>query len=204
MDRQHHLAAQVDMGLQRFLGLHVNVGPLRIVSAGLHHRQIERAVAAADFLEAVEIAAVAGKEDARLAVLDHERRPQRLVAVGQAAAREMLGRRGQQAYAIDLRALPPAQLTHLVSRNTPGNQAVAHAQRGDEHLGPGRQRHDRRMIEVVVMVVRQDDALKRRQVLHADRRLVETLGTGPLHRRGAFREHRVGEPEAAVKLEQHG
>jgi len=62
------------------------------------------------------------------------------------------------------------------------DQAVADTQGRDEMLGLGRQRQDRGVIEVVIMVVRQDHGLDRRQLGNADGRLVKTGRAGPLHR----------------------
>ena len=86
VDRQQPAAAQILVGLHGFGRLHVHVGPLRIVGAGFHQGQVKGTEAPADFGEAVEIAAVAAEEDAQLVVLDHPGRPQRAIAVGEAAS----------------------------------------------------------------------------------------------------------------------
>ena len=201
VDRHQHLALDVDVRLQGFLRLHVDVRPLRIVGPGFYHRQVEGAVLLADFLETLEIAAVAAEEDARAARLDDPGRPQRRIAVAQAAARKVLGRRRHQLDAVDVGGLPPRQLPHLAGRDAPRDQPVAHAQRRDEMLGLAGQRQHGGVVQVVVVVVRQDDALDRRQLFYADGRLVETGRTGPLHRRRALGKHGIGQPQFAVQLQ---
>ena len=116
----------------------------------------------------------------------------------------MLGRRGHQLHATDLRRLPPIELLHLGRIHAPLDQPIAHAQRSDEMPHLGRQRQDGSVVQVVVMVVRQDHAFNGRQVFQADGRRMEALGAHPLHRRCALRKHRVGQPEPALKLHQQG
>ena len=48
VNRHEPAAAQIDVRLHRFLGLHVDVGPLRIVGAGFDQRHVERAEPLAD------------------------------------------------------------------------------------------------------------------------------------------------------------
>ena len=57
------------------------------------------------------------------------------------------------------------------------------------------------MVEVVVVVVREDQAFDRRQLLERERRLVEALGPDEAERRSPLAEHRVDQPELALQLE---
>lgn len=59
------------------------------------------------------------------------------------------------------------------------------------------------VVQVIVVIMGQDHRFDRWQLLQADRRLVETFGTGPLHRRCAFGEYRIRDPELVVQLQQH-
>ncbi|MNV71588.1 hypothetical protein D3C71_1646160 [compost metagenome] len=82
----HEVAAfHILVGLQAFVGLHVDVGPLRVVGAGLDHRQVKRTIPLANGLEPVKVARVTAEEDAHLGSAfprhQHPRRPQRAVAV---------------------------------------------------------------------------------------------------------------------------
>ena len=99
--------------------------------------------------------------------------------------------------------LPPVQLPHLGRVHAPFDQQVAHAQRRHEMPDPARQLRDRGFVEMVVVVVREQHALDRRQLVDRDRRRVKALRPGPLHGRGALGEHRVGQPEGALELHQH-
>ncbi|MOA20260.1 hypothetical protein D3C78_1406930 [compost metagenome] len=110
---------------------------------------------------------------------------------------------GDELDAIDFRALPPIQLADFAGVDAPLDQGVAHAQRGQEMFGLVRELQHSRMIQVIVVVVGQDHRFNRRQCFQADRWLVETLGAGPLHGRGALGEDRVGDPEFVAQLEQH-
>ncbi|MNI29746.1 hypothetical protein D3C73_835690 [compost metagenome] len=182
VDRQQPLATQVQVRLQGLFGLHVHERPALIVGAGFDHRQVERTVFLADGLEAIEVAGIAAEEDAEVAVLDHPRGPQAAIAVTQAAAGEMLAGRGGQAQASGFGGLPPVQLFDLGRIHAPGNQLVAHTQRRDEARGLAGQLHHGRVVEVVVVVVREDDAGNRRQFVDADRRCMEARRAHPLHR----------------------
>ena len=150
------------MGLQGFFRLHVHVRPFDVVGAGFHQGQVERAVLFADAFEAVEVAAVAAEEDSRVAVDHHPRGPQRAVAVEQASTGEVLRRGGDETDAGDFGALPPVVLADLAGVDAPFDQGVADAQRGQEVVGLGRQFQHSLIIEVVVMVVRQDHRFNRR------------------------------------------
>ncbi|MNL11745.1 hypothetical protein D3C87_1325910 [compost metagenome] len=204
VNRQEPLAAQVDMRLQGLFGLHVHKRPAFIVGAGLHQGQVEGAVRVAYRLEAVEVAAVSAEEHAQVGVLDDPRGPEAAVAVGQPAAGEVLGGGGGQAQAVDVGGLPPVQLFDLGGVYAPGDQLVADAQRRDEPAGLGVQFRDSGAVQVVVVVVRQDDARDRGQVFDADRRRVKARGAGPLHRRGACGEDGVRQPVAAAQLHEQG
>jgi hypothetical protein len=58
-------------------------------------------------------------------------------------------------------------------------------------------------IEMVVMIVRQDHRIDRRQLRHGERRRREALRPGKRHRRGALVEHGVGKQTQPVDLDQH-
>ncbi len=200
VDRHEPPSAQIQVGLQGLLRQHVHVGPARVVRAGLHQRQVEGAEAIPDGLEAGEIAGVAAEEEAQVIVDQHPRRPQRAVAVGQRTAREMLRGRRRELQTADRGGLPPVELPHLVRGHAPVDEPIADAQGREEVLHPGRECPDGVAVEMVVVVMREDHALDVGQVRKRDGRRVEALRSDPLHRRGALREDRVREPEAARSL----
>jgi hypothetical protein len=90
----------------------------------------------------------------------------------------------------------------LVFRHAPLGQAVADAQRRQEHLDLPGQRLDRGMVEVIVVVMREQHAADRRELVDGDRWRMETLRPGPLHRRRALGKHRVGQPPVPTQLQQ--
>src|SRR2546427_701578 len=60
---QQPASAQVAVGLHGLGRVHVHIGPVRVVGAGFHQREVEGTEAPADFRKAIEIAAVAAEED---------------------------------------------------------------------------------------------------------------------------------------------
>jgi hypothetical protein len=62
----------------------------------------------------------------------------------------------------------------------------------------------RRLIQVVVMVVAEQHDVDGRQLIEINARTAEAFGTGKLHRAGAFRPNRVGEDVHAGSLNEHG
>ena len=203
---QQPASAQVAVGLHGLGRVHVHIGPVRVVGAGFHQREVEGAEAPADFRKAVEIAAVAAEEDTQRVgacqVLDDPGRPQRAVAVAQAPAREMLGRRGREAQAVHLHVLPPVELAHLLGGHAPGHEPVAHAQRAQEEVDPGRQGADGGTVQMVVVVVREHHAAQRGQFMQGDGRRMKALGADEGKGRGALGKHRVGDPPAAAQFHQ--
>lgn len=88
MNWDQRTTSQINMGLDCLLRLHMHVWPLRVVRSGLDECHIERSEALADHSEAVEVPGVATKEHAQFVVNDDPRRPQRAIAVKQAAPRK--------------------------------------------------------------------------------------------------------------------
>ena len=82
----------------------------------------------------------------------------------------MLRRRGGELHAIDDRALPPVELPDLLAIDAPFDQSIADAERREEQVRRLRERAHRVAIEVIVVIVRQEHATQRRQVLERDRR----------------------------------
>src|SRR5581483_884042 len=104
--------------------------------------------AAADFREPREVAAVAAEEHAAFAVVDRPRAPERAIAVAQTAAGKVLCRRRVEMHAVDVGALPPVELPHLLARDAPPDQTITDAQRGQEHRGFRCERLDRGAVEM--------------------------------------------------------
>ena len=70
----------VQVRADRFLGVHVDVRPRRVVGADRHQRQVERPVVGADLREALGVAGVAAEVRAVRRADERPRRPQRGVA----------------------------------------------------------------------------------------------------------------------------
>ena len=112
-----------------------------------------------------------------------KRRPERGVPILDAAPGEMLRRRGGDRDAVHVRRLPPIQLGDPLGGDAPLLEVRADAQRGDEWNRRLRQRADRRAIEVVVVIVRDDHRIEWRQRGQRCRRRMESLGAGERERR---------------------
>src|SRR5471032_2643077 len=168
------MAAQVEMGLHSFVGLHVYVWPLGVVGTRFEQRYIERAEPLADRFEAVEVA--------RVAVDDDPRGPQGAVAIEKTAAGEMLGRCRRERETVDFYSLPPVELTNLRCVDTPLNQPVAHTQRRQKHACRTGECEYRLAVQMVIVVVGQDHATQRRQISERDGRRMKAFWTKPLER----------------------
>src|SRR3569833_610308 len=116
----------------------------------------------------------------------------------------MLGRRGGALMAVEIGRLPPIALFHIAWIDTPPHQLVTDAERGKEAFRLRSQARDGIAVEVVVMVVRQNDAGQWRQFVDVDRRSMESCWAGPLHRRRPLREYRIGEPVSSAQFQKHG
>lgn len=90
MNRQHPAPAQIQVGLQALLRLHVYVGPGDVVGAGFDQGQVERPETLAYLLETVEVPGIATEEHPHIVIDDHPGRPQRPVAVQQPAPGKVL------------------------------------------------------------------------------------------------------------------
>lgn len=60
------------------------------------------------------------------------------------------------------------------------------------------------MVQMVIMVVRDDNSLDRWQLIDVDGRRVKPLRPGKLYRGCPVGEHWVGQPEGALQLHQYG
>lgn len=127
--------------------------------------------------------------------------PQGAVAISQAAAGEVLCRRGSQLQARVRAGLPPVELLHALRRHAHAEQPGLDSERHEVALDPLRQVLDRRYVKVIVVIVRKDHAFDRRQLLERQRRRVKALGAREAERRHPFAENRIDEPELALKLE---
>ena len=80
------------------------------------------------------------------------------------------------------------------------------AERHDEQrraAGLGGERLDRRRIEMVVVVVRDQHRIDARQIGRGEARWDRPLRAGERQRRDAFRQHRIGQQGDAAHLQQH-
>jgi hypothetical protein len=180
----------------RLLWVHVLVAhePARLIGADRQDGEAEWAVALARLAEsqAVAVARIGHVINAAARRLHDEAHPQRLVAVEQAARRPVPQRdQGDRDIGGERDPLVPVE-----SLRRDGGIVGAHhgvvAERGD-HSRPvgGGQARQRRHIEVIVMAVRHQHRIDRRQGVERDAGVVDPLRPGEADRRGALRPYRI-------------
>src|SRR5580704_10156789 len=98
--------------------------------------------------------------------------------------------------------VPPIELDDLRRRNPPPFEVGADPERAHEHRGAVLESDDRRVVEVVVVVVGDEHGIEGRQVTDGEQRRKETLGTGEADGPDPFAPHRVGEEAMPIDLEQ--
>ena len=195
-------AAHVDVRLDDLLRSHVDERPRRPVRADAHQRHVEGPVPQPDLLVAVEVAGVAAVEDLVPAARDDPRAPERRVAIGEPASREVPRGRRRQCHARDLRLLVPVELLNLRRRDAPLLQVRADAERDEEARAALGERLDRLHVEVIVVVVRDQDRVDARQLVQGDRRLEEAARTDQGRRRHTLAPNRIRQDARSVDLEE--
>jgi hypothetical protein len=116
----------------------------------------------------------------------------------------MLRRRGGDRDAIQIGHVPPIQFRDACRWNPPTLEPLADAERCDDprrglHLG---ERKDRRAIQVIVVVVRQDDAVDRRQRVERSRRRVKPLRTRKWQRGHTVAPDGISEDAHAIDFDE--
>ena len=157
----------------------------------------------ADRLELLREPGVAGEEDLAALRLDHERRPERRVAIVRRAPGEVLRRRGGESQTADRHRLVPVELVYERVRHAVPREVRTDAERGDDRHLLLCERFDRAAAEVIVVIVREHDGIERRQLVDRRRHRMKALRPGEAHRRDALAEDGIGEHALSVELEQH-
>ena len=151
----------------------------------------------------VAVAGIPDMVDRAARRLDQEGRPQRHAPVADPARRPML--RGRKRHIYRGRERDP--LAPVVGLGTQGRVVTAQdrvvAERHDDAAGMDpRQRRQGREIHVVVMVVRDEDRVERRQCFHRDAGRAHALRPGEGERAGAPRPDRVDEQVEPGRLDE--
>jgi hypothetical protein len=90
-----------------------------------------------------------------------------------------------------------------MGRHTPGLEVRTHAQRRDERHVALRQRTDRGVVEVVVVIVRDHDRVEGRQGTDRDGHRLKPLRARPLRWGGARTPHGICQYAQSVDLDQY-
>lgn len=177
--------------------------PARFVRADGQEREVRRSEPRADFGEVGTERGIAGEVGDASRKLDNVSAPQRLVAVGHGASREVQGWDAVDRDAVERRALPPIEFAdgaYLLR----GKQ-FRHAQRNDECGTPACcQTTQGGQVEMIVMVVTDQHDVDRRKVLPVDAGLPVTTWSREGYRARAFRPDWVRQNIAIAVLKEHG
>ena len=159
--------------------------PARLVGADRQHGEAERAVAFARDTEVapLAVAGIGHVEDAAGRRLDHEARPQRAIAVEQAARRPMPHRHERHGDAgAEQHALVPVVGLRR-DRGIVGAHDGVVAERRDDARAMGRgEPREGRDVEVVVVIMRDQHRVDCRQRVERDAGIVDALGPGEAER----------------------
>ena len=97
---------------------------------------------------------------------------------------------------------PPIELDDTLGSHAPGFEVHPGPQRCDErHVELG-ELTDSRIVEMVVVIVRDDHEIERRHCAQKHRHRLEPLGAKKPQRRRARSPHRIGEHPKAVDFDQ--
>jgi hypothetical protein len=154
----------------------VNVQPARRRSIGADLDQVEIGVAVTrvDGAKVIGIAGVAAEVERMLRTFDDPGRPQRRVVLSFASG-IVSRRRAIDLHALQLDGLPPIHLMDLRGRNLPAFEMCADAEPHVELRALLRQVLNRRHVQVIVVIVRDQHGIDAREVRELDRRRVHAL-----------------------------
>ena len=100
--------------------------------------------------------------------------------------------------------LPPVELDDALGRYAPRFEVRSDAQRRHHrHRAVPGERMDRRVVQVVVVIVRDQHRVHRRQIPQAHRNRLKALGPDQPERRRALAPDGVGQHAHAIDLDQH-
>jgi hypothetical protein len=123
--------------------------------ADFQHHEVERSEAFADRLVLGREAGIAAEEHRVAIRADDERGPQRRIAIMQSAPGKVLGRRrGHCQTGIGhIVRFPPVELGNALGFHAPGFEVGADAERGHERHVALDELADRRVVEMIVVIV---------------------------------------------------
>ena len=100
--------------------------------------------------------------------------------------------------------LPPVELDDPLGRHAPVFEMSAKAERNHKERHPVAQRFDRRLVEVIVVIVREDDRIDRWQIVEREGRCKESFHPEETARRSIIAPHRIDEDPTTLDFHQQG
>ena len=171
MHGDHPACLQIEEGLDRFLGVHVDLASAgRVVGADGHQSDVDLE-SVADFLEAIKVRGIAAMEDGAPAGLDNEAAEAAMGIVQHAGAPMMAWGEGDPDRAM-LKALPVMQFMNAAEAEVVDE--IAHLERDDDGLILGNVTESL-AIEVIEMSVGDQDEVDLRQVVQLDAGMLDAL-----------------------------
>ena len=192
------------MGVESLGRVDVDVGPELVVGADGNDGEVEGPHPGADLGEAARGARVAGEVGRVLRASHRPPRPQGL-GLGETATGVVPSRGARQPDAAHLELVEPVEGRDALARHPPGAQVCVDPERHDVARAVGGfEKGDRGLVEVVVVVVRDQYGVDRREVLDLSRHGMEPPRTGEADGRGPVTEDGVKQEPNAVDLENRG
>ena len=152
--------------LHRELRTQVHIGPVCVVLPGIDQGYIERTETCADARQVVVITGVTGVPRTMSFTNQRIVCPKRLVRLSRCAAGLMPRRRRDDLDGTCLCRLPPVELAYAALFDAPPRD---YTERHDEHSGLRPERDDGVAVEMIVVIVRDEHCIERRQIAQVDR-----------------------------------
>ena len=178
--------------------------PARLVGADRQDGELERSVALAGAAKqpAVAVAGIGDDIDSSDWRVDHERRPQRHVAIRQVARRPMACRNQRHRRGAEIDAVIPIESFGRDRGIMIAHDRVIAERRDDPRAMRGGEPRQRRDIEMIVVGVRHQHDVDRRQVGEGDAGIVDPFRPDVAERRRALRPDRVEQDIETGGLDQ--
>ncbi len=188
----------------RLLWIHVygTHKPFRLVGSYRQECEAQVLEASCDGGEMFTRSGVTRKVDVAGRAFDDPSTPQAAVAVKRCPRREVLGRDTAESQLTPRLILPPVQFINFLKAKF--SDQLSQPQRAKDGWPIAYEKPAQgSLIEMVVVVMADQDAIDVRQILKEDAGIAMPLRTDPLYRAGAVRPDRIGDEIAAFRLQQH-
>lgn len=203
VDGAEKLPFEVVVGVNGLLGTHVYVPEILAgqIRADGQADEVDGTEPVADFFEAGKVAGVPSEEEIILIGSSDPAAPESAAMIDKTSVRVMLGRSTGKLDTTVREGVPPVEL--MIGGDTYALEFGTKPEGHNEHRVAG-QPLDRRLVEVVVVVVGQKHHIDRRQILESDTSLNVAAGTEKRQRRYTVAPDGIGKDVQTAKLDEEG